>query len=237
MSKYIIRLDDASEKRDVEKWNRIEALLDKYGIKPLVGVIPECRDPMMEHYPIDTDFWNRVHSWEDKGWTIALHGCYHVYTTKSGGINPVNDFSEFADEPLDVQKERIRHGIKVLHSHGVFPKVFFAPAHTFDENTITALKEETDIRIISDTIANKPYCKDGMTYVPQQSGRARRVPINTVTFCYHPNSMKESSFVSVEKFLEKHSNKCIPFPNHEVNRKRSIYDLLLNKAYFLLRRR
>ena len=35
MSKYIMRLDDAAEKMDVEKWNRIELLLDKYNIKTI----------------------------------------------------------------------------------------------------------------------------------------------------------------------------------------------------------
>ena len=32
MKKYYIRLDEASEYRDVEKWIRLEELLDKYGI-------------------------------------------------------------------------------------------------------------------------------------------------------------------------------------------------------------
>lgn len=64
MSKYIIRLDDACEKRNIANWDRMEKLLDSYGVKPLVGVIPDCQDPMMEQYPTDLDFWNRVYSWE-----------------------------------------------------------------------------------------------------------------------------------------------------------------------------
>lgn len=38
MSKYIMRLDDACEKRNIKCWDRIEKILDNYGIKPLVGV-------------------------------------------------------------------------------------------------------------------------------------------------------------------------------------------------------
>ena len=45
MSCYILRLDDASDYMDVEKWSRMEELLDKYQIKPLVGVIPDNQDP------------------------------------------------------------------------------------------------------------------------------------------------------------------------------------------------
>ena len=44
MAKYIMRLDDACPKRDVEKWDRIEDLLDKFNVRPLVGIIPDCKD-------------------------------------------------------------------------------------------------------------------------------------------------------------------------------------------------
>lgn len=36
MSQYILRLDDASDYMGVKKWQRMEELLDQYGIKPLV---------------------------------------------------------------------------------------------------------------------------------------------------------------------------------------------------------
>ena len=66
MSKYIIRLDDAADRMDCQKWSQMERLLDKYDIKPLVGVIPNCKDKMMDIYDVDPDFWNKVHQWEDK---------------------------------------------------------------------------------------------------------------------------------------------------------------------------
>ena len=78
-----------------------------------------------------------------------------------------------------------------MREHGIDPKVFFAPAHTFDNNTLIALKECSNIRIISDTIANDIYTKYGFTFVPQQAGRVRKQPFRTVTFCYHPNTMND----------------------------------------------
>ena len=42
---YLIRLDDASEYMDVERWRHVECVLDKHGVKPLVGIIPENHDP------------------------------------------------------------------------------------------------------------------------------------------------------------------------------------------------
>lgn len=231
MSRYIIRLDDASHKMDTEKWNRMETLLDKYSIKPLVGVIPNCEDEAMSEYPVDSNFWNRVETWLKKEWVIAMHGYNHVYTTNSGGINPVNKRSEFAGVSLEEQKKKIRDGVEIMRSHNINPLVFFAPSHTFDENTLIALQSESDIRIISDTIATKPYFYKNFTFVPQQSGRVRKLFFNTVTFCYHPNVMTEKDFDYLENFLITYSNKFVAFPIEKATKTRNLFDRFLNYLY------
>lgn len=234
MSKYILRLDDACEKMDIEKWDRMEKLLDKFNIKPLVGIIPHCEDPMMDKYPSDSKFWLKVQTWIDKDWSIALHGYNHVYGTECGGINPVNKRSEFAGEALEVQKEKIRKGVTIMRKHGINPKIFFAPSHTFDKNTLIALKEESDINVISDTIANDVYYDKGFYFVPQQSGRVRSLPFKVVTFCYHPNMMEENDFEMLNKFLDKHRAKFVNFMSHFNKKKQiSIYDKFLMRLYFL----
>lgn len=235
MSKYILRLDDACEKRNVVNWDRMEVLCDRYGVKPLAGVIPHCEDPKMKQYPDDEKFWNRVAGWQDKGWAIAMHGYNHVYVTRVGGINPVNHQSEFAGLPLEEQKKKIRDGVAVLMSHGLQPNVFFAPSHTFDLNTLEALRSESDIRIISDTIASLPYQKYGFTFVPQQSGHVQRLPVAVATFCYHPNGMDDESFANLETFLQVQKNNFITFPLETVTRNRSLYDAMLEKLYFARR--
>lgn len=234
MSKqYIIRLDDACEKRDMEKWNRMEKLLDRYEIKPIVGVIPLCQDPDMDNYPIDEYFWERAREWQDKDWIMALHGYTHVFCSKEGGLNPVNNYSEFAGVSLEIQKEKIQQGVKILTDHGIVPRLFFAPAHTFDQNTLEALKTCSDIRIISDTIANDIYCgPGGLTYIPQQSGRVRNLPFKVCTFCYHPNIMTENDFEVLETFLEKNRKFFSPIKLDESTRKLSIYDSFLRKLYY-----
>lgn len=231
MSRYIMRLDDACEKRDIEKWNRMEALLDAYSIKPLIGIIPHCEDTEMSCYECDNEFWNRVLSWEEKGWTIAMHGYNHVYSTACGGINPVNPRSEFAGESMRVQEDKIKNGVAVLREHGINPQVFFAPSHTFDENTLNALKKHSDIRIVSDTVANKPYSKFGMTFVPQQSGRVRKLPFHTVTFCYHPNTMADDDFEYLESFLKSNAKSFVEFPVIKTNRRKNIFDDFLEYLY------
>lgn len=240
MSKYLMRLDDASEYMDIDKWARIENLLDKYNIKPIVGVIPNNQDPdMVNIYSKDPTFWNNVRIWHDKGWTIALHGYTHVFEKKCGGINPVNNRSEFAGLSLIQQKEKIRFGYAKFMKYGVKPQIFFAPAHTFDENTLIALKEETDIRIISDTIANDVYYYNGFYFIPQQSGRVRKLPFEVCTFCYHPNIMENEDFEKLEKFLELYGNKCFTqFSEIKLKKKKmSSFDRMLKMLYFIRKKK
>ena len=239
MGQYILRLDDACEKRDVEKWDKIERLCDLYGIKPLVGIIPKCEDINMQYYKEDSMFWERVELWIKKGWNVAMHGYNHVYKSNCSGINPVNRESEFAGESLLEQRRKIREGLKIFREHRIDPTIFFAPSHTFDQNTIEALKMESNIISISDTPANKPYVKDEMIFVPQQTGMVRRLPFKIVTFCYHPNQMGEQDFYRLECFLKKHKNKFVSYENvlkKQRFKKKGIEDILISKMYFFARK-
>lgn len=234
--RLLLRLDDAAQRMDVGKWKRMEDLLDIYHVKPLVGVIPDCRDPLMEKYPEDEGFWAKVHIWIDKGWSIALHGYRHVYDSKSGGINPVNQRSEFAGHTYEVQAERIRRGLEILELKRIEPKIFFAPGHTFDENTLKALKTQSNIRIISDTPAWDVYQRNGFTFIPQQSGRVRKLPFATVTYCYHPNTMENGDFLYLENFLKVYGRLfCRAEELSSIRRKWNILDKGVNRAYFLRR--
>lgn len=235
-SKYIMRLDDACEYTDRAKWQRMEHLLDSFGVKPLVAVIPKCKDPDFLSYPINPDFPLQVKKWISKDWTVAMHGYTHEHPMDDGGLSPVNRRSEFAGLPLEEQKNMVTKGVFAMKTLGVDPQVFVAPLHTFDRNTIEALKQESSIRIISDTIATQPYTRWGMTFVPQQSGKARALPLPLVTFCYHPNIMSDEDFVHLEDFLDKHHQKFISFPLEQTTRKRTLLDKSLATLYLLRRR-
>ena len=73
-NKYLIRLDDACPTMDKMKWDRIEEILDKFNIKPLVGIIPANNDSELFINEYDSTFWNKARLWQLKGWSIALHG-------------------------------------------------------------------------------------------------------------------------------------------------------------------
>lgn len=239
MTTYIMRLDDACPHWDAEKWSRMEEILDTYGIKPLVGLIPAVEDPELLKYPEDKGYWDRVKCWKDKGWELALHGCTHLYETAEGGINPVQKRSEFAGLPFDRQKQKIRLGVSELASHGIDPEVFFAPSHTFDQETLKALKEETRIRVVSDTFASDVYRDGGFSFVPVQSGHAVNLPFRTVTFCYHPNLMAQDDFEALSSFLEDHSNEFCSLMDavcRAGDRGRSLADVALQWMYFTVRK-
>lgn len=234
--RLILRLDDAATRMDIDRWQQMENLLDKYSIKPLVGVIPNCQDPMMEKYPENSKFWDKVHSWIDKGWIIAMHGYRHVYDSENGGINPVNNRSEFAGHTYEEQARRIRAGFNILNSHNIHPKIFFAPSHTFDNNTLEALKNETDIRIISDTPAWDIYKMNDFVFIPQQSGCVRKLPFRTVTFCYHPNGLDEQSIALLEAFFRRYSDRFVTV-DAVINKYRDYnwLDRVINSLYFVRR--
>lgn len=234
----MIRLDDASDYMDSEKWCRIEQLLDKFSIKPIFGIIPKNEDPeMVNNYQRDPEFWKFVDRWISKGWIPAMHGYEHRYVTEDGGMNPVNKRSEFAGLSYGEQAAKIRAGYTILKEHGVQPELFFAPSHTFDVNTLKALYRETPIRIISDTIANDVYYKKPFYFIPQQSGRVRSLPFKVVTFCYHPNTMGEDDFEKLKRFLQGNSEKAaMVLDKLKKERKLSLYDKALRKIYFLRRK-
>lgn len=233
MAHYILRLDDASDYMDIEKWTRMEQLLDKYGIKPIFGIIPKNGDESLtSKYDQNPDFWALIHSWINKGWVPAMHGFEHRYVTKDGGINPVNKRSEFAGLPYEVQVKKISEGYKILVEHGIKPDIFFAPSHTFDKNTLKAIIAETPIRIISDTVAWDVYKDGDFWFIPQQSGSVRKLPFKTVTFCYHPNTMSDNSFGLLEDFVKKNKRCFIPFNKTILtDKQKSIGDKLISKLY------
>lgn len=240
MKKYLIRLDDACPTMDSMKWQRIENILDTYGVRPMVGVIPANEDPKQQIDAVDPEFWSKVKTWEKKGWAIALHGYDHCFISDAGmkGLNPLWKRSEFAGVSLEVQKEKIRKGVSVFRENGIEPKYFFAPAHTYDENTLLALSEESNIRIISDTIATHPYRKGDFMFIPQLGGRCSEMKVSGVwTFCLHPSAMKDGDFAATERFLQAHKEDMLCFD--ELNlynlRGKNLMSRLLSWAYFTRR--
>lgn len=214
-AKYIVRLDDACPQMNHENWHRMEELLDKYQVKPLVGVIPDNHDPEFT-WPEDERFWERARSWQDKGWTIAQHGCRHLYLPEAKRRYFQKSHSlhtEWAGVDGEVQKQMMREGYNLLRENGLSPTGFFAPAHTFDGNTVTACKRIPELKFISDGYGLMPYRKAGMTFLPSicDGPFLMKVP-GIFTFVAHPSVMSVESFARWEKFLQQAHNDVISIP-------------------------
>lgn len=238
MKKYMLRLDDACETMDKDKWSRIEVILDNYNIKPIVGVIPNNKDQNLFFNRKDPLFWDKITAWIKKEWEIALHGYDHVYISNYEGINPIHKRSEFAGVKINIQKEKISLGYKIFKDRGVYPKIFFAPSHTFDKETIKIILKETDIKFISDTFVFRPYKRYGINFIPQQFGKVREFPMGLITFCYHPNTMLDKDFIELENFLKKNYSKFIKFSQVENQdfKRLNIFEKFLQNLYYMYRK-
>lgn len=240
-NKYLIRLDDACPFMDSKKWQRMENLLDNYGLKPLVGIIPDNADSKTMMESENSLFWDKAKMWQEKGWSIALHGYDHCYLSDKGmnGFNPMWSRSEYAGVSLEKQKEKIRKGVGILKEHGLIVNYFFAPSHTFDKNTLKALMSESDIRIVSDTIGRFPYKYQEFWFIPQITGHCVKMPLSGIyTFCFHPNMMVEHDFVVLESFIKDYQNSFITFDeiNLELYGSKRFADKVLTYLFFKYRK-
>ncbi len=160
-----VRLDDISPAMDWKKFEAFAALLQEFDIKPLIGVVPQNRDENLNRDIPREDFWDYVKERQEEGWVVAQHGCYHVYTQHKGGVFPLNDFSEFAGVPYAEQLAMLEHGREILKGHGIVTDLFMAPAHSYDRNTLRALRQ-AGFRRLTDGFGSRPYLWRGLTFYP-----------------------------------------------------------------------
>lgn len=197
--KIIFRLDDICPCMNHAKFNRMRIIFEKYNVHPIIGVIPDCRDDSVNVDCDDPEFWNEIHRLVELGWSVAMHGCYHIYVTDNKGLVSHNHRSEFAGLSYEEQYCKLKQGKELLLSHGVRTDIFMAPSHTYDKNTLKALKE-LGFRYVTDGLTSWPYEHDGLLFVPCKDAKIRRNR-KLSTVCYHTNEAKEERFLETEKLL------------------------------------
>jgi hypothetical protein len=191
---YLIRLDDACAEMDCGRWQSVETILDEFNVKPIVAVVPDNQDAELKRQTPDPEFWSKVRRWQSKGWSIAMHGHTHVmHSTDEKLLVPYYKRSEFAGLTFDEQKTKIRAAWKLFLSQGVEPRIWVAPAHSFNSLTLKALSEETSIRIVSDGIAWNAFYEQGFHWIPQQIWKLTPRNSGLWTVCLHPNQMDDAS--------------------------------------------
>ena len=210
---FLIRLDDIAENMKWEFMEKIEILLDKFDIKPVLGVIPNNKDPELLSYPKkNANFWDQVRVWKGKGWEIGMHGTNHLYNR----FCSKNDYlghggnTEFCDQSFHSQLEKIRVGLNKFKEEKITVRTFFAPNHTFDKNTLLALKE-CGINQVLDGYGIMPYEENKINFIPQLFYKIFTLPFGIQSFQIHLNYFEQNDFDNFKNFVEKNSKKFITY--------------------------
>ena len=213
--KTAIRMDDITPDMDFEKFYRVKKMLDTYQIKPLIGVVPYNQDSNLKKNPVLEDFSGFLKLLQSEGYEIALHGCYHVYTTGKKGLFPLNDFSEYAGVSYEKQDEMIRIGKARLQEWGVETDIFMAPAHTYDKNTLKALVSN-GFQYMTDGFGTKPYIRGGLKFYPIATKRSECFSDKEgyTTLVLHANMMEEKDFQRLEQQLKENKENFISYSEY-----------------------
>ena len=196
-ARYLVRFDDICPTMNWSVWDRIEALLLELDIKPIVAVVPSNQDAYLHVDSPRPDFWERVRFWQSRGWCIALHGYEHRLETTDAGIVGINPRSEFAAVSREIQRQKLQAALRIFNDNGVVADAWAAPSHSFDATTVELLAD-VGLRTITDGYYWRPVRHMGVTWVPQQLWRFRKLPGGIWTVCYHSNTFHESQIARFE---------------------------------------
>jgi predicted deacetylase len=214
VAKYLLRFDDLCPTMNHEKWARLEHLVDRHRIKPIIAVVPDNQDSELQVCPADANFWGRMRCLQARGWTIALHGNNHICSAHGRSLVPLHRDTEFAGLPEPQQRDKIQGGLRMLRSEGLNPTVWVAPRHGFDRATVRVLLS-CGIRCISDGFAKYPHSRKGVLWIPQQMWSPEPRQSGVWTICVHPNTASAERVEILELFLHRYGAQFTSVPQIE----------------------
>jgi predicted deacetylase len=168
-------------------WDRLEDVMLEAEVRPIVAVIPDNTDPKLFIDPPNGMFWDRVRSWQSRGWTIGMHGCHHRYVNDHRGMIGSATGSEFAGLPFDQQDSKIEKALGIFAREGVTADAWIAPNHSFDRTTLSVLRHRGPNVVIDGFSLFPDRDADGIIWVPQQLWDLRRRMFGVWTVCLHHN--------------------------------------------------
>ena len=235
--KVLLRFDDICPTMNWEQWGRAKQLMDEVGVIALLGVIPDCQDPDLLIDKPRADFWEYLKSLQRQGYTIAMHGYHHVFDIQASGLSTPRKQSEFAGLPFEVQYKKIYEGKKLLKEHGIETDIFFAPAHSYDENTLKALAAN-GFRYLSDGKSSHAYVWHGIKLLPCRASGAAKIGKEgyfTSVFHAHEWSRPEKRY-DMESFIYTINNYSSNIVNFSEYSQQPIYNktiMQLNERVYM----
>ncbi len=235
MRKILIRLDDICPRMNHSKFDKFKDLFIKYNVHPIIGVVPECKDKLLNIDDEDPLFWEKIAEFQKLGWTIAMHGCFHEYVTASNGLLSNSRRSEFAGLSYEEQLEKIKYGKNLLEKKGIKVDVFMAPSHSYDKNTIKALKK-CGFRYVTDGLTNHPYKYMDMVFVPCKESKLIKTN-RFSTVCLHTNTATNERYFELEKYLkEEREQSFIDFYQAAQLKKESYWLARIEEVFFYIKK-
>ena len=203
-AQYLLRFDDLCPAMDRARWERFLPLISRFALRPILAVVPDNRDPELERGSPNEGFWEEMRALAVAGAVIGLHGCRHLCLAHGRGLIPVHSRTEFAGVSKELQQAWMRDGLAILQARGLHPRVWVAPRHGLDRETLSVLREE-GLTVISDGFAQRPFCDGGLTWIPQQLWEPTEKKSGLWTICLHSNSASDEDFCKLQAFLERFS--------------------------------
>lgn len=213
--KIAVRMDDITPDMNWENFSFFRNLFKEAGITPLLGIVPDNKDVKLSCEKAHEDFYEVMKNLRKEGYCLAMHGCHHVYTTKCGGRFPLNNDSEFAGLNFQKQKELLSYGKEKLEKHGIETDIFMAPAHSYDNNTLKALKE-LGFTKITDGFGKIPYQEKGLTFYPISFllSRSFKQKKGVTTMVIHANTVTEADKKRYEQIFRDYGKNMISYSEY-----------------------
>jgi len=203
-AQYLLRFDDLCPTVS-DRWRlRLLPLIREFQICPILAVVPDNRDPNLQLDSPDSTFWAAMRELESAGAAIGLHGYHHLSNSRGRSLVPLHRDSEFAGVPRGTQRHWICEGLRILRNHQLNPRIWVAPRHGFDVQTLEALREE-GVHMLSDGFAHVPFISEGMTWIPQQLWKPVEKSEGLWTICIHPNTASSAEIDHLRIFLRDHT--------------------------------
>jgi predicted deacetylase len=209
-AQYLLRFDDLCPTISRARWEPCRKLVEEFGLRPILAVVPDNQDRDLGRSPADPGFWTGLKEMEGAGATIAAHGYRHLCNSRADNLLNLHRHTEFAGVDFEIQREWIEAGLEILRGKGLHPRMWVAPRHGFDHHTLRALRH-AGVEYISDGFARIPHRRHGITWIPQQLWGPMAKARGLWTICIHPYATSAPELQRLRSFLMKHAAQFTSF--------------------------